>query len=719
MEWKKIYKKSAATPEVLQNEASECGAASLCMILKYYGCDIPIADVNNVCGVSRDGCNAYDILMAGKHFGLDSHGYKVTLEKLAEAPKPCIIHWDFDHFVVLEKANGKIAVINDPVYGHRTVSYDELDLYYTGIVLVFSPGASFQKIKRSSEIIQFTKTRLGSERRTIIFLVLSGLLLAVPGLVIPKIQSVFIDNYAIAEPGYIQSLVTAMLFLLIAQFVVKALRSLVVARLKLKISTKSAMLLMQKMIRLPMTFYSQRFSGDLATRVEKDKEINSFFAENVIGVFLDCITAAACLVMILLINVRLTLFGLIGVVLSIIVAHFMTKSVERLNIKKVQADSNLSGILCAGISASESVKACGIENEYSSEILGHYAKLTESDQKAGVVSQYVSLIPSFITQVVSILVLAYGAVIIMKGDLSIGELIAFSSLLGTFTEPINSILGFSVSLQDMKAKFSRIDDILTSKSDVRFESISSKDSNIYKGKLSGNISMENVSFSYSPNRDPVIRNVSLKIYPGTTIVLSGPSGCGKSTLAKLMAGLLEPTGGIIKYDSRPIQLIDMHWLCNSLSVVSQEPELFCGTLRENITMRKGGTDDMLIRAAQDAEIFDFIMSLPEGFDYKIRERGSNFSGGQRQRLMIARALYTDPSIVIFDEATSALDYATEEKIYRNLKARGCTAIIIAHRLSAAHDCDGIAVMDKGEIVEFGTHEKLLSQNGLYSELISS
>jgi len=721
--------KRAKTPDVFQAEACECGAASLSMILRYYGCELALEQIRYECGISRDGCSAADILLAGRHFGLEGHGYRVGLEELEKAPVPCILHWNFDHFVVLEQVTKKYAWINDPAFGHRRITPEELDRCYTGILLAFEPAENFQKQKQRSGFWALLEERLLTDRGSVAYLILSGLFLTIPGIVIPLVSRMFVDDILQDNKSYATVLVLALGVMYLFQISMTAMRSFVLNRLNLKMSVISSDRLLHRLFRLPMLFYEQRYTGDLSHRLEINEEVNSFLTGSLLGAVLSAFSAVFCLLVMFYYSVPLTLLGLLGIGCSFLLVHLFSGTIKERNGKKTQEQCRMTGALCAGITASSTVKACGAENEYAMEILGKYASFTESEQSLGYIQQIVNTVPSSVSNIFTVLVLVLGSSMVIHGNLSIGILVAFSQLLGSFAAPVNSLVSFTVSIQQMKAGYSKVEDIVSAAPDPRFTEYESSEKRINFAAVEtrkeiqkdtlGDLIVDNLTFGYSPNVPPIVRNVSFRVAQGHSIAIVGNSGCGKSTVARLLSGMLLPWSGSISYGNCLLSDIPDEVLSEQLSMVTQESELFSGTVVENVTMLKSEYgENAIARALTDAQADRFVHILPQGQDTGLYEGGKNFSGGERQRLQIARALVVDPSVLILDEATSALDPVTEQTVMEKIRARGCTCIIVAHRLSTVRDCDAILVMDQGSIVEAGTHEELLARNGLYSRLVA-
>lgn len=708
----------AKTPTVFQMEATECGAASLSMIFSYYGREIPLEQMRVETGVSRDGSKASNIVKAAKRLGLVAKGYRYSLRKLIqEASVPCIIHWNFNHFVVFEGKRGNYYYLNDPAAGRRKLTKEELDEGYTGITIQFKKGPGFKKERQKRTLLRFIARRLKGQGRAIATLFTIGVFLVVPGIMMPVFSEVFIDEILI---GQTTSWFMKFLFLMGATIAFQAFFTYLKSALLLKLQNKLALIsahgFISHMLRLPMVFYDQRNVGDLTGRVENNNKVSEFLAGDLGETFLNIFVSCFYLVLLLLYSPLLTLIGVGGAAINIILMKVSASKLEDMSKKMQQDAGKLYGVFYTGVSITSTLKASGVENEYVGRIMGNYGKVATKSQEMSRLQEMLNAIPEISKNTTNVLVLMIGSLLVVGGTMSIGQLVAYTSLLGAFIVPINELVGVIQNIQTMKTDMGRVEDIQKYKIDE------SKDESLPKAdmdrKLTGSVEMKDVSFGYSILEPPLVRDFSFHLPAGKSIAFVGVSGSGKSTVSKILSGLYQPWSGQILMDGVPMSQIPTEVKSISVSTVSQQVVLFSGTVRENLTMwNKHILEADMIRAAKDACIHDVITKKPGAYDYILTEGGANLSGGQRQRLEIARALVTSPSILIMDEATSALDPIVEKQIVDNIKRRGCTCVIVAHRLSAIRDCDEILVMDNGRIVQRGTHEELAEQEGHYQRLI--
>lgn len=710
------YKK---TPTVFQMEATECGAASLSMIFEYYGKYISLEQMRIETGVSRDGCVAGNIMRAARRYGLECHGYRKEPAALRTLPMPCIIHWNFNHFVVFEGFKGKYAYLNDPAEGRRKLTWEELDEGFTGVVLTFQPTDKWEKEKKPPTSLTFIKERLKGQYGVIIKLLYIGLLLVFPGLVLPVLSQVFMDKILVGGyTDWITKLLVFMGLLLGLKMGLSYYRGMLLQKLQSKMILMSGSNFLKHLLHLPVSFFDQRFAGDLVERMTSNNNVNDFLAGDLAETVLNIIIALFYLIMLLLYSVELTAIGLVNVAVSLAAVFISNKMVSGVTMKQQMAAGKLYGALCSGLSITDTIKASGAESEYTTRILGYQAKGANYEQQLSKFQQISAAIPDGFGKITDALLLLEGGILVIGGHMTLGALLAFNSLFDSFNEPINSLVGFIKKLQQLKADLRRVNDISNYQEDARYTDTEEKVT--MSRKLSGEIELQNISFGYSRLKPPLVDNFSFHLNSGESIAFVGASGCGKSTVAKVVSGLYEAWGGQVILDGVPMTKLSKEVLNASVATVSQNIILFTGSIRDNITLWNPAIlEEDMIQAAKDACIHDYIIRCNGGYDYMLTEGATNLSGGQRQRIEIARALATKPTILIMDEATSALDPIVEKQILDNIKRRGCTCIIVAHRLSAIRDCNQIVVMDDGKIVQRGTHRSLRNEPGYYREFVEN
>ncbi len=711
------------TKTTLQMEALECGAAALSMILKYYKRYVPLEQLRLDCGVSRDGTKANNMLKAARKYGLEAKGIKVELGGLKKASYPAVIFWNFNHFVVLEGFKHGKAYIDDPASGRRYVDFDEFDDSFTGIVLMFRPGEEFEKGGSKPAIWPKIKRRLEGRLSILMFMILIGFLMFILGFLYPSFSRFFIDDILVA--GSMRQLKPLLAFMagsLVINGVLTWVQQTCLLRFQERISLKTSSEFVQHLFKLPVQFFIQRMPGELCNRIESNTSIANVICEQLISVVINGVTGVFFGVLMFMYDVPLTFMCIVLVSVMAVVFLISSAKIKSKSFKIEMEGGKLSGTTISGIEMIESLKASGSENDFFQQWAGQQAKVVLEGQNLAMVNLGNSVTPSVISSVLNILVLTVGAFRVMDGHLTIGMLIAYQSLLSSFMGPVSTFISLGKTLMGIDADMQRVDDVMDYPAPPVFkESPEVTDENYLPyERLQGSISMRNVSFGYSRLSPPLLEGFNLELTPGKRIALVGGSGSGKSTIGKLLSCLYEPWEGEILFDGKPVSEIDRKVFSASVSVVDQSISIFDGTIKDNITMWNSTIPiEHYVQAAKDACIHDVIISRPDGYYAKLIEGGKNFSGGQRQRLEIARALAINPRILIMDEATSALDAVTEATVDRNLRRRGCTSIIIAHRLSTIRDCDEIIVLDTGKVVQRGTHEELISQEGLYKELIKT
>ncbi|MBR2259856.1 MAG: ATP-binding cassette domain-containing protein [Blautia sp.] len=714
MKVKERRKRHVKTPAVFQMEAAECGAASLLMILRYYGCHVPMEEVRAACGVSRDGCNAAGIVMAAREYGLLSSGYRCTMERLREMPFPCILHWNGNHFVVLEGFKKNSALINDPAVGHRRISQTDLEEIFTGVVLVFKPGFAFRKVQAKRPIQEKMGENFRNFKSNWIFLILAGIVLVIPGLLSPILTQIFLDHVLLASArSWLSVVLLGLATITLCQMGLNYMRNGILSRMKVEQTLEANQDLLRKMFRLPLAFFDQRYAGDLAQREEAVGRIYEFIDGSLIDVAQNVFQALVFFLLMLLYSRKLTALSLFAAFLSVFVLSTVMRRLGDLAMKQNQDKNRMMGMLCAGLSVFGTVKASGCENEYLSMLVDQYAATTKSETRLSYSGEILGALPQTMFQMVTVTVLMVGSGLVINGEMTIGMLTAFTQVLGSFLSPIRQLLSMERQLQLLKADMEIVQDIHEALDDPYFPENQEKASYV---PLEGAIEARHLSFGYMKNK-LVVRDISFRMSPGSRIGIVGASGCGKSTVAKLVTGLLTPWDGEILFDDVKLEEIPEEVRCSCIAVVSQKEAFFSGSIRDNLTLwNQAAKEEDLFWALSDAEALGMVNALPGGMEYRLEEGGKNFSGGQLQQLAIARALVKHPSILILDEATSAMDVWNEKKIMSHLRNRGCSCLIVAHRLSTIRDCDLILVMENGVVAEAGTHEKLCSDQGLYARL---
>lgn len=713
----------AKVPVVMQMEALECGAASLAMIMAYYGKWVPLEQLRVDCGVSRDGSNAKNVLIAARSYGLTAKGYRYEPDELKKSGSfPCIIHWNFNHFVVLNGFKGNKAVLNDPARGTYSVTMETFDKSFTGICLMFEPNEDFVPGGKPKSVLAFAKKRMKGAGVAVAFVIICTLIASLIGIITPAFSRIFLDRLLTGKnPEWFYPFIAALSVVSVIQIVVAAVETVFSNKINGKLAVIGNTTFLWKVLHMPLEFFSQRMAGDIQSRQSANAGVANALVDTFAPLVLNAIMMVFYLVVMLRYSPVLTLIGITSIIINMFISRIISQ--KRINITRVQMRDlgKLSSATVSGIEMIETIKASGAENGFFKRWSGYQASVNAQRVKFAKLNQYLGMLPALVSSLCSALVLMLGVWYAMEGSFTIGMIMAFQGFLSAFSAPAVTLISAGQSLQEMRTSMERIEDVMQYPDDECYESEKDEeDDDASYAKLSGSLEMRNVTFGYSRLADPLIKDFNLTLKPGSQVALVGPSGCGKSTISKLISGLYKPWSGEILYDGRPLKEIDRNVFTGSIAVVDQDIILFEDTIANNIKMWDSSIEDFeMILAARDAQLHEDIMLREGGYQCKLTEGGKNFSGGQRQRLEIARVLAQDPTIIIMDEATSALDAKTEHDVVKAIKERGITCIIVAHRLSTIRDCDEIIVMDNGVEVERGTHYELYAKGGRYTELVSN
>ncbi|UKB83902.1 NHLP family bacteriocin export ABC transporter peptidase/permease/ATPase subunit [Chryseobacterium sp. MEBOG06] len=711
-------------PTVLQMESVECGAAALSIILGYFGKFVPLEKLRIACGVSRDGLKATNVIKAAKEYGLEAKGYAKSIEKVMQVKTPAIIFWNFNHFLVLEGFTKNKVYLSDPAQGRYQVTHEEFDDAYTGVVLTFEPGENFEKGNEKRGLMSSLASRVSNSKLSIIYLILASLFLVIPGLVIPSFIKIFIDKYLInGYSGFVMPLLLIMGAVLIVNSALVYIQQYYLLKLETKLALTTSSKFLWHVFHLPIAFFTQRYSGEIGNRVSLNDKVAKLLSGDLANAALNIIVVIFYAILMFSYDIPLTLIGIFMAGINVAVLRYVSTARKDGNRRLSNENGKLLGTTTSGISMIETLKASGRENDFFTNWIGYLSKVMNAQQELGWLTIKLNAIPPLVTSLTTTLILGVGALRIMDGEMTLGALVAFTYLMSNFISPVNQLISVGTMLHETESDMNRIDDVINYEVDDQFKENQEGESVVREemnSKLVGYFEMRDVTFGYNTTTPALIENFNLKLKPGSRVALVGGSGSGKSTVAKIASGLYKPWKGEILLDGKNKEEIPRNVITESLAVIDQEVLIFNGTIKENISFWDATiSDKSIIQSARDAAIHDVIAARNDAYDSTVLEGGSNFSGGQRQRLEIARALATNPSILIMDEATSALDPTAEKTVMDNVKKRGCTCLIVAHRLSTIIDCDEIIVMEYGKIVERGTHHELMKQNGVYSKLIET
>ena len=717
----KIQGRWVQTPTRLQMESTECGAASLGIILQHYGRYIPLTQLRERCGVSRDGSDAANLILAAKSFGLSGKGFKKGIKALEKVNAPAILFWEFNHFLVFEGFVGDRIALNDPALGPRRVSLEEFEISYTGIVLTLSPDETFIREGHAPTVWPIVWRRLFTEPGGALFILLSGLLLILPQLVMPIFSQIYIDEViGNGMANWLKPMLWAMALTICLQALLQYLQLLGTRSLERRLTRRFAVSFEHQMLALPERFYSQRYASDIATRMKSNGSIAEFIGSRLIPMATSIVLLIFYLVLTMLYSPWLGLLVLVttGINAAVVNANLRIQKDASLTLQKDAGKA--AAVTVAAVSDIETIKAAALEQDVFRRYSGYQSRLLNTFQKLQLRNARIRVIPNALNTFNEVAIFIIGFFLVIKGELTLGMLLAAQTIALSLKTQIDSVINFIQTLPSFEAEVLRLEDVLEQAHDPLLQNEDSDLTFDTNSRLSGEIILAAISFGFVAIKDPLIKELNLTIHPGQRIALVGGSGSGKSTLAKLIAGLHQPTDGEILFDGSSLIDIPRAVTTNSLAMVQQDIQIYGCSVRDNLTLWNSSiSTSELQRACKDAEIYEVIQGLPEGFESVLSEGGHNLSGGQRQRLELARALVRHPSILVMDEATSALDAETERKVIDNLSRRGCTQVIVAHRLSTIRDADLILVMDQGQVVQQGRHQTMIQeQDSPYAKLLS-
>lgn len=715
-----LWRSRARTPTVLQMEATECGAAALGIILGYYGRWTTLEELRIACGVSRDGASAANIVKAARSYGLIARGFNKELHELQQMVFPVVVYWEFRHFVVVEGFARRKVYINDPDTGPRTVSLQEFDKSFTGVVLDLKQGPDFTKGGRRSSVWQAIGSRLPESSSDHVFIFSIALALTLLSLAVPVFSKLFIDSLSSSGPGWLKIVFWGVGLTALGRGALTLWQQSSLLMLQTKLAMQSSAIFFWHLLRLPVDFFTQRMAGEISNRVEINDRIAELLSRDFVTQLINVLLVGLFLSLMAFYDARLALLIAGIAVLDGSVHYRMSRLRLDANRRILQERGKLIGLSINGIQSIESLKANGAEAEFLARWTGQYAQMLNAEQDLSANTAYLPALSLFLTASAAIAVLILGGLNVITGAITIGMLIAFQGLSSNFKEPMNRLIDQGDRLQQVHADLNRVDDVLSHQVDrgMSFEQ-GGLNANP-EGPPAGQLELEHITFGYGRASEPIIRDLSLRVTPGQRIAIVGRSGSGKSTVAKLCCGLYRIWSGRILLDGRELEQYDRNTLNQTIAMVDQDIFLFAGTVGNNLTMWNEAIPIKTIEAAVADACIDFPIGGPEDrYGAHLQENGRNLSGGQRQRLEIARALISNPQVLILDEATSSLDPRMEKSVSDNIRRRGCACIILAHRLSTIRDCDEIIVLEDGNAVQSGTHDQLSQVEGAYLRLLSA
>jgi ATP-binding cassette subfamily C protein len=702
-------------------EAVECGPVSLSIILAYYGKYVPLERLRLDCGVSRHGSSCIHLIKAASMHGLEAEGYSMEIPALQRLQAPCILFWKFQHFIVLEGFSKKFVFINDPQTGPRRISYQELNEGFTGITLTFKPTKAFKKEGSPSNLLKDIYARLKNESRTVLFFFLASVCLIIPGLALPAFTRVFFDavlgreTLSFCGVFFIGLGMTAM-----AAAFLTWLQQYLLLRLNTKLATRFSSDFLWHVLRLPLNFYTQRYAGEIGYRMGSNIELSQILTGTLATASIDLFLILFYAAMMFLYDPLIATIGCLAAILALTLLALGSRSRHDICTRLRQGMAQSIGISIEALNHIETIKAAGLESRFFTRWAGLHAKNINAQQELGKKDAWISSIPLLLQSIAIAVLLTFGSWRVLHGSLTIGMLMALQILMLSFLVPVHRFINFTQTIQMLKIHLGRLNDVLRNPMDVTYQKRAAYriEKNAQNPKLSGHLEFRNVTFGYNRFEPPLIENLSFVLKPGQRTAFVGPTASGKTTLAKLATHLLQPWSGEILYDGKLFFEIAPEVLHRSLAHVDQEIFLFQGTIRDNLTLwNPDHRDDDLLQSIKDVCFDPEVFVSSQGLEFMLAEEGRNLSSGERQKLEIARALSIQPTLLVLDEATSGLDSESEKQISDHILRRGCTCLMIAHRLSSIKDCDEIIVLEKGRAVQRGRHQELYSVPGVYRNLV--
>ncbi|MGH9869343.1 MAG: peptidase domain-containing ABC transporter [Candidatus Polarisedimenticolia bacterium] len=703
-------------PFVQQLSATDCGPACLAMVLGYHGKGVALEEVRSIVGSGRDGANALSLLEAGRWFGLRGRGIRLEAEDLEFLQPGAILHWDFKHFVVFDRLRkGRLDIV-DPAAGRRQVSLEQFRRSFTGVALELEPSEEFQPGRgRRAQGTWRHHRRLIEHSGLLSRVVVISVLIQILAMALPLMVGVLVDRVVPRSDHHLLAVLGAgLLMVVVFRFLASCVRAHLVLSLQTHLDSKMTLDFMDHLVSLPYAFFHLRPAGDLLMRLQSNATVREIITSSTVSGLLDGGLVSLYLILLLAASPSMGWLVLLLAMIRVAVFLLTRRTFRDLTSESLEAQSRSQSYEVQIMAGIETLKSSGVEHRAVEHWTHLFVDVMNVSLRRGRLSALVDSALDALSMASPLIILGYGATLVMSGGISLGTMLAMSALAAGFLVPLSALVSTGLKLQLLGSYLERINEIFDTPPEQDRAAVTRS------VKLRGGITLEQVSFRYGPLSPEVVREVSVEIRPGAHVAIVGRSGSGKSTLAKLLLGLYPPTKGRILYDGVDLAGLESRSLRRQLGIVPQHPYLFGTTIRGNIALADPTLPlEQVIQAARLAQIHDDVSAMPLGYETILVDGGASLAGGQRQRVALARALVQQPAILLLDEATSALDAITESRIHKSLAALPCTRIIIAHRLSTIVHADLILVMEDGRVVESGSHEQLMRLDGMYADLVAA